>query len=80
MKNPKLKLRELVAREPEMKWLTRKQAAAQIRGCDRWVDKLIRAGKIRGFKVDGGRRVMIPIEDVEAYVQAKQIQIAPEGK
>lgn len=54
--------------------LTRSQAAAKANRNLRTIDRWIREGKIRGYRVLGPEPVRIPAEDLDKLFEPKQIK------
>lgn len=54
--------------------LTRREAAAKAQRDPRTIDRWIREGKIRGYRVPGQESVRIPAEDLERFFEPKQIK------
>lgn len=61
----------------DYKYLTRLEAAARLRTCDQTIDKRIREGQLSAIKV--GRRVLIPVESLEAYLARCQVETGGQG-
>lgn len=50
------------------KWLTREEAAAMLRVHVRTIDRLVREGHLKRYKIRGMRRAQFKIEDVRELV------------
>jgi excisionase family DNA binding protein len=55
--------------QPGGEYLKRKEAAMLLRVSERTIDRMIREGRIKGFKPPGGRRVLISRQSINEYIE-----------
>ena len=53
------------------KLYTLQEAALQLRYCDRSVRQFLKEGKLKGLKVLGGRKWLIPEDAIEEFLKGK---------